>query len=63
MSVPLAVERVIEERDELRKLGDALARALGHRYDCRKLAFECTCGAGASQDKALEDWQRMRGVK
>jgi hypothetical protein len=63
MSVPLAVERIIEERDELRKLGDALASAVGHKFDCRKLQVDCTCGRGAEQREAVDAWLRMRRQK
>lgn len=58
--------RSISER--LIAAGTALARAVGHNPEtnahgmqCPKLsrAVPCTCGAGAQQAKALDDWQHL----
>ena len=43
--------------------GTALARSIGHNPGarCPKMspAIPCTCGAGAQQAKALDDWQHL----
>ena len=46
--------------------GNALARSLGHRINqaCpkRSPAVPCTCGAGAQQAQALDDWAHLTEV-
>jgi hypothetical protein len=48
---------------KLLELGNALARATGHRMGrgCPKVspAVPCTCGAAAEQAKARADWDRL----
>jgi hypothetical protein len=55
------VVTLLEEK--LIELGTALARSLGHnaKFNCPKVshAVPCTCGAGAQQAKALDDWQHL----
>lgn len=52
--------------DELVKLGNALARAIGHTPGCPKLspAIPCICDAGRQQAKALDEWlQAVKEIK
>lgn len=46
----------IEEK--LIRVGEALARSIGHSVGCPKVAasIPCTCGAGRQQAEALDDW-------
>jgi hypothetical protein len=59
----LEVPQMTNTEEKLLELGNNLARALGHRlaYPCPKVspAVPCTCGAGAQQAKALEDWAHL----
>lgn len=47
--------------EEVIKLGDALARSVGHNPGCPKLspAVPCVCAATRQQAKALDDWQHF----
>ena len=54
--------------EEIVAAGTALARSIGHNPEvgpthgqCPKLSrmIPCTCGAGAQQAKALDDWQHL----
>jgi len=49
----------IEEK--LIETGEALARSMGHRPGCPKVApsIPCSCGAGMEQAPALVDWNRL----
>ena len=47
--------------EKLIDVGNTLARALGHVPGCPKVspAIPCTCGEGAKQAKALDDWKHL----
>jgi hypothetical protein len=48
--------------EKLIEVGNALARSMGHAMGrCPKSspAVPCTCGAGAQQAQALEDWAHL----
>jgi hypothetical protein len=47
--------------DEIVAAGTALARSIGHMQGCPKISahIPCTCGCGAQQAKALDDWQHL----
>lgn len=47
--------------ETLTRAGNSLARALGHLLGCPKIspAIPCTCGEGAKQAQALDDWQKL----
>lgn len=41
--------------------GNKLARSIGHYMGCPKIspALPCTCGEGAKQAQALDDWDHL----
>lgn len=45
--------------EQLIKIGDVLARSIGHNPGCPKIspALPCICGASRQQAKALDDWK------
>ena len=50
---------VLEEK--LIEVGNRLARSVGHKVRCPKLAavIPCQCGAAQQQGEALEDWDHL----
>lgn len=49
------------QRELIIRTGEALARSIGHNHRCPKVspAVPCTCGEGAKQAKALDDWMHL----
>ena len=54
---------VTNREEKLIEVGNALARAMGHRIarGCPKVspAIPCTCGAQSEQSRALSDWEHL----
>jgi hypothetical protein len=52
---------VVATESKLIKLGNALARAMGHAQSCPKHhpSIPCQCGAGAQQAEALANWEAL----
>jgi hypothetical protein len=52
---------VLEARKDFERIGEALARALGHSATCRMLnGPDCNCGAAQQQAKALDDYEHWK---
>ena len=57
----LRVTELTAQVAELVRVGNQLARSVGHDMGCPKIspALPCTCGEGAKQAQALDDWDHL----
>jgi len=55
------VQKLKDREKVLIDAGNVLTRALGHVPGCPKIspALPCTCGEGAKQAQALDDWMHL----